>query len=146
MIRRTQFLKEDPLAINMTPMIDIIFILLIFFMVINSYSQVQFEDLTLPISQEGGALSEGQILSTLTFTFAPRAEQVLLDGEPVTFQEIDRRLALAREHFPDPSAVIRCDKDTKLVRGVGPLIDLCTRHGVRISAVVANKAVERKGP
>lgn len=47
--------KHDPetdMEMNMTPMIDVVFLLIIFFMIITDMSQADLEDLQLPVAQE----------------------------------------------------------------------------------------------
>ena len=42
--------KADDMEMDMTPMIDVVFLLIIFFMIVSQFSNLQVEELTLPYS------------------------------------------------------------------------------------------------
>ena len=45
---------DTEVEVDMTPMIDLTFLLIIFFIIVNDLTQQELEDLKLPIAQEAG--------------------------------------------------------------------------------------------
>ena len=97
---------EQP-SLNLTPMIDVVFLLIIFFMVATSFAEMERDiELELP-----------EVASASALTAAPKQRvvsvkcggQVHLDGEEVTLSELTRRLASAKAEYPELSVVIRGD-------------------------------------
>jgi len=97
---------EQP-TLNLTPMIDVVFLLIIFFMVATSFSEMERDiELELP-----------EVASASALTSAPKQRvvvvqaegQIRLDGENVSLGELTQRLAAARSEYPELSVVIRGD-------------------------------------
>lgn len=85
MIRRER--KPAETAIDLTPMIDMTFILLIFFMVATTFQK----DLKIDINRPGA--SSGQVASTKAIkVYVDKQGQAYLDGEPVQVWVIQSRL------------------------------------------------------
>jgi biopolymer transport protein ExbD len=85
MIRRERKVAET--AIDLTPMIDMTFILLIFFMVATTFQK----DLKIDINRPGA--SSGQVASTKAIkVYVDKQGQAYLDGEPVQVWVIQSRL------------------------------------------------------
>ena len=76
---------ETEMEMNMTPMIDVVFLLIIFFMIITDMSQADLEDLTLPTAHNA---TEDK----------PRPD----DFRPVLNIHIDGRIVAKRELLYDP--------------------------------------------
>lgn len=53
----------EPLSLNLTPLIDVVFLLLIFFMVSTTFDRPTELKMQLPEAEHGSAQSEGQVLS-----------------------------------------------------------------------------------
>jgi biopolymer transport protein ExbD len=85
MIRRER--KTTEASVDLTPMIDMTFILLIFFMVATTFQK----DLKIDINRPGA--SSGQIASTKAIkVYVDKQGQAYLDGEPVQVWVIQSRL------------------------------------------------------
>ncbi|MCR4789574.1 MAG: biopolymer transporter ExbD [Treponemataceae bacterium] len=83
-----KFSKDDEeIAINITSMIDVIFILLIFFMV-----STQFKTLTIPMElpQVEDAVTESEKNSTVNL--AANGSQLELEGQIISLDELEGRL------------------------------------------------------
>jgi biopolymer transport protein ExbD len=97
---------EEP-QMNMTPMIDCVFLLLIFFMVGTQFSDME-RDLQLEVPQVG---------DNPTLTQAPEKKvvnvfadgHVTLDQQPLTLNALTARLAQARQNHADIGVLIRAD-------------------------------------
>ncbi len=98
---------DDVPTLNLTPMIDVVFLLIIFFMVATKFSELERNiDVAVPeVSQAGDALPPPQPL-VVTVLGDGRIE---LDGQPVNPAELTSRLTAARARLGDPSVVIRGD-------------------------------------
>ncbi|NOZ38907.1 MAG: biopolymer transporter ExbD [Planctomycetes bacterium] len=98
---------DEQLSLDLTPMIDVVFLLIIFFMVATSFSE-QERDIELELAE---------VASTTAMTAAPKQRvvsvqaegQIRLDGEDVTLAELTQRLSAARSEYPELSVVIRND-------------------------------------
>ena len=85
MIRRER--KTPETTVDLTPMIDMTFILLIFFMVATTFQK----DLKIDINRPGA--SSGQVASTKAIkVYVDKQGQAYLDGEPVQVWVIQSRL------------------------------------------------------
>jgi biopolymer transport protein ExbD len=71
------------MTMNMTPMIDIVFLLLIFFMAVTQVSEINNEPLNLP-SLKGG---EDQIPSTITVN-VEASGRIIVSGYPCSAAEL----------------------------------------------------------
>ena len=94
---------------DMTPMIDIVFLLIIFFMTVSQVSEVNRERLELPEL----AGSEEQKRSSLTVN-VDREGQVIVSGNPITSGEllayVSRELAQVDDDPSRLNVVIRADE------------------------------------
>jgi biopolymer transport protein ExbD len=86
----------DPFALNLTPMIDVVFLLVIFFMSATQFAEVERAvELELPTVGSDGtsvaAVVEPRIVSVT------EAGQITLDGEARSIDELKADLKLAKE-------------------------------------------------
>ncbi|MFC3283631.1 ExbD/TolR family protein [Litchfieldella rifensis] len=89
--------RRDPVEVNLTPLIDVVFLLLIFFMVSTTFETRQALQLELPESVAGSALEASPV------TLVVDAEgEYRLGGTQVSAEELASALAtrveVAREH------------------------------------------------
>ena len=97
---------EQP-QLNLTPMIDVLFLLIIFFMVATTFGDLERNmELQVPeVAEAGDSLQPARPLVINVF-----ADGTLdLDGQPVTLDELTARLAEARNRVGRPTVVIRGD-------------------------------------
>lgn len=116
-------------ALNVTSLIDVLFLLLIFFMVSSTFIEHPAIQLDLP---RAAAAEEAQV-GSLRLSITPEGE-VYLDGEMVAFDELLGRLRQAVSE--DPEKVLILEADRRVGYGtVIEAIDLARQAGVkRISA------------
>jgi biopolymer transport protein ExbD len=124
---------EELPAINLTPMIDVVFLLLIFFMVGTQFTQQERRiDIKLP-----GVSTLNSMLP------APQRREVqigangtaYLDGQPVGVLELTQRLTDMIRRYPDLAVAVRADADAKQ-RDVVPVYGAINRAGVTNMAVL----------
>lgn len=128
------------LGINLTPMIDVVFLLIIFFLMSSHLAQQETNvELELPAADSGDdrpATAPHRVLLNV-----PADGRLLLGGEAIEPGELARRLAREREHHPDDLEVrIRADRRAPY-RVVEPALSACAEAGVwRVQfAVVAGE-------
>ena len=80
---------RKPVSMNMTPMIDVVFLLIIFFLVSSHLAQQEVQpDLKLPTAASGGLAPPSATRVTVNL----RADgQLLLGSDPVTAEQLGRR-------------------------------------------------------
>ena len=102
--------REDQNAINLTPMIDIVFLLIIFFMVSTKFSELNEVERDL-------AINIPAVSNATALTAAPNKRvievasdgSIKLDQRPVTLNELNRRLSAAQSQYPKLGVFIRAD-------------------------------------
>lgn len=99
--------RDDDLQVGFVSMTDIVFLLLIFFMVSTTF--VDFSrrlDIQLP---ETKAAEVNQEVQQYVIEMSARGG-VRLDGQPVALQELSQRLSRDGKQGASPSVIIRADK------------------------------------
>jgi biopolymer transport protein ExbD len=94
-------------ALNLTPMIDVVFLLIIFFMAASKFAEVEADlDLQLPEVAAAAPMTSAPKQRTVS---VKRDGQVVLDGTAVSLEELTSKLSAAQREFPALSVVIRGD-------------------------------------
>jgi len=121
---------EQP-SLNLTPMLDVVFLLIIFFMVGNRFTELSDEEKRLDIQvPQVGAASEG--------TSAPvrRLVQILPDGtiefekKTVSLEELREQLRVARSQNPQLSVIVRGDGQAPLEKAAA-VYSACAQLGIQ---------------
>ncbi len=98
----------DEPAVNLTPLVDVLFLLLIFFLVGTRFTQNENSfEVELPKASAAPEPLTGQP-DELVVNVGPEG-QLTLFGEPLGVERLRERLAEAAEIFPDQVVVIRGD-------------------------------------
>lgn len=114
---------------NMTPMIDVVFLLIIFFLVSSHLAKQETQlDLPLPVAQSGSEpLDEPARRLTVNVR---KGGQLLMAGHVTPPSELQSRLSAAAEEFgSDLEVRIRCDRRV-VYRNVEPIMLACARSGI----------------
>jgi biopolymer transport protein ExbD len=99
--------EEDNFSFDMTPMIDVVFLLIIFFMVSTVFVDFSRKmDINLPTSKSS-AIDEST--KTLEVEMS-KNKKIFLAGKPLTFLGLETTLAKMEFKDKKPSAIIRADK------------------------------------
>ena len=119
-------LDEQP-SLNLTPMIDIVFLLIIFFMVGTKFTELE-RKIALDVPQVGNveALSpapEHRLINVF------RDGRITLDREDVTLEELGQRLAAASEEYEDLGVIVRGDADGPF-QNVASVLSQCRQSGI----------------
>jgi biopolymer transport protein ExbD len=118
---------DDAPALNLTSMIDVLFLLIIFFMVATKFDEMERNiEVAVPeVAQAGESTPPRQPL-VVTVLAEGRAE---LDGTPVTFEELTTRLAAARTPLTEPTVIIRGDAQCAF-QHIASALAACQQAGI----------------
>jgi len=129
------------LTFNITPLIDVVFLLIIFFLVASHFIRNEtLEPVELPVASKGR--QEEESTSRVVITITPD-QRLLLAGMEVTVEEIENKLQMmSAEHGAESTELrIRGDKQVPY-SSVEPILLRATRCGitkVRIAVKVSNE-------
>jgi len=107
-MRRRKFAAEDEADINLTPMLDVVFIMLIFFIVTASFVKESGIDVSRPDAATAEVKERGNILVAIT-----REGQVWIDKRPVDIRAVRANIERLHAENPQGSVVIQADRDSK---------------------------------
>jgi len=120
-------LDERP-TLNLTPMIDIVFLLIIFFMVGTKFTELERKiGLRVPQVAETGALTAAPERKVVNVY---RDGGITLDRKPVTLDQLTQRLAAARAQYSDLGVLVRGDANGRFQR-VAEVLNACKQADVR---------------
>lgn len=123
---RTESLDEP--SLNLTPMIDIVFLLIIFFMVGTRFSEIEQKfEVELPTAAPLETLSRQPDAMVLNVA---RSGQVAVNGKSVTMSQLLDELIAAREAWSDQSVLIRGDGDGTY-QAIIDVMNLCHQAQIR---------------
>ena len=125
--RRTQ----KDMGIEMGPLMDIVFILLIFFVVTSSFTRETGVDVTKPQAQSASQLEKENLLIAIT-----REGTIHINERQVDLASLQDILKQSLAKTPDREAVVIADKGSEtgvLVQ----VIDVCNLAGVKKVSIAA---------
>ena len=114
--------KGDSPKLDMTPMIDVVFQLLIFFVVVTKQEDI-FSKLSAARPQGIGKPD----VELTTVIVDPQG--FAFNGKPMRLDELDRQLGRVSTFNKTSTVVIKCTKDSQHGTLVQAL-DLCSKHGL----------------
>ena len=121
--------EDGIVGINVTPLVDVMLVLLIIFMVASTYIVKNSIEVELPKAATGG-----DVLDTTLSVVVAADGKLFLNGEPATEQSIAARCRVVSKADPKAQAIIAADKKT--VHGnVVKVIDLVRKNGVNKFAI-----------
>ncbi len=119
-------LDEDP-KLNLTPMIDIVFLLIIFFMVGTTFSQMERNiELHVPEVTDGGALTappEKRVVNVF------QDGRIALDQQFVSLDGLTSELVSARDQYSDLGVIVRGD-GRGAFQNVAEVLNACKNAGI----------------
>jgi biopolymer transport protein ExbD len=133
-------LSDEQPSMNLTPMIDCVFNLLIFFMVGTRFADMERKiELKVPHVSSVGALSpapERRVIHVY------RDGHIALDHQPLTLDQLASQLAAARREYADLGVIVRGDAEGTF-QNVADVLSTCRQAGISdlgISVRLARKA------
>ncbi len=119
-------LDEQP-VLNLTPLIDIVFQLIIFFMVCTQFSDFERNiGLDVPSVADNGALTAAPA-NRVVNVYSDGS--ITLDRAPVTLEQLTATLIAARRQYSDLGVLIRGDATGEFQR-VAEVLNACKQAGI----------------
>lgn len=134
-------LTEDPPVLNLTSMIDVLFLLVLFFMAATRFAEMDRKiSLSLPKVADAGALSSAPEKKVVNVY---RDGEVTLDRKSVSLPELTNRLAAARSQYEDLGVLVRGDGAGAFQR-VAEVLNACKQAGIGELAISVNLDARRR--
>ncbi len=128
--------KKDEISdVDMSPLIDMVFILLIFFMVSSTFTKDMKLDLNRP-----GASSASRASSKVIRVYIDNQAEIYVDNQPVKLWALQSKLREMLRAATEKSVLVITD-DTIPVEKLIELIDQCRLSGAKDVAVATQKEV-----
>jgi biopolymer transport protein ExbD len=124
--------KRRPL-ISLTPLIDVVFILLVFFMLASSFLDWRSIELNTPGASRGGSRLEGAILIEV------RAEGLRLSGESLGHDALIRRMKGLLAQETDRRVLVKPSAGVAMQKTVA-VLDSLAAAGVTDLSLIADQA------
>jgi len=119
--------QDELPALNLTPMIDVIFNLIIFFMVCTSFDDVERKvDLSVPQVRDGKTLSDVPARRAINVF---RDGRITLDEQQVTLPQLTARLADDQQQYRQLGVTVRGDADGAF-QNVAAVLTACRQAGI----------------
>ncbi len=127
--------QDSASLVEMTPMIDIVFLLIIFFMVAAQFAQQAKLDLQLP-EEKGGSLQDSQNTGLVINIREDGAIVLETDAPPITLEILDERIqsAISSTGSPWESLLIRADKNASS-SALNDVLRLLNKHGLSATRI-----------
>jgi biopolymer transport protein ExbD len=127
---------QDETELDMTPMLDIVFIMLIFFIVTTSFVKESGVTVTTPQAQTSSQQENANIFIAIT-----EAGEVWIDRRPVDPRSVRAIVARLRADNPEGSVIIQSDEKA----ATGMLVEVMDQvrlAGVEGIAIAADKSAD----
>ncbi|MBY0587361.1 biopolymer transporter ExbD [bacterium] len=119
---------EPDESINMTPMIDVVFNLLVFFLLSATYiteeRQLELQVPSVPASAPAVAAPSDLIINIAA------SGTISINNQELSVEAMEQRLESARKNFPGQGVSIRGDKQAAY-QFVARVLSVCKRVGIR---------------
>ena len=126
-------------GINITPLVDIVFLLLIFFLLTAFFIKPEGIGINLPQARGEAIAEPDEILVIVT-----AAGVVQLGNETVTLDELERRVAEALKEQPTRPVVVKADRKVALQAAVS-VMESIKRAGADRIVIATETPPERGG-
>ena len=119
--------KESAPSVDLTPVIDVVFLLLIFFLVATTFQQSEREmEITLPETVSGGPIS--MALRELVINVDAQGRYIV-SGRTLDEDALRGAIQSALAERPDRKVTVRGDRDASY-GSIARALDICKRAGI----------------
>lgn len=119
--------EHDVPVLNLTPMLDVVFNLIIFFMVSTQFVDMERKlDLKLPLVSDAGPLTAGPKRKVINVL---RGGQIVMDQKTLTVGQLRDHLTAARAEYPALGVLIRGDGGASF-QEVADTLSACRQVGI----------------
>ena len=105
---RRKIRKQDETGIDLTPMMDIVFIMLIFFIVTTSFVKETGVDINRPNAETADRDEKGNILVAIT-----ASNEIWIDKRRVDLKAVRANIERLKIEYPEGSVIIQADKESR---------------------------------
>ena len=126
--------EVDP-DFELTPMIDIVFLLIAFFMTLISFVSAELVELTLPDADKSSVPEEPGDRQYVSLDING---QTYFGATPISFEALPQALAAKREAYPALKVFLRADANTPH-RHVNRVMNACAQAGIFDLIFASNK-------
>jgi len=120
--------RDVRVEVNLTPMIDVVFLLLIFFMVATEFAKIERDSrVNPPTARDARPVTAPPKELVVNVTQSGR---YIVAGVEYPPEDLENLIAQAVEANPDQSVVVRGDREAILQLPVN-VLNLCEKHNVR---------------
>ncbi|GJQ28752.1 MAG: biopolymer transporter ExbD [Phycisphaerae bacterium] len=122
--------------VNVTPLIDVVMVLIIFYLIVGNLARAPLPKVALPSSGTGVAEEDTAVI--LNVLPAPGGPRVVIDGIEVAVEDLPALLK-ARLHDPaSASVLLRADRSLAFGE-VSPIVEACREAGLTSVKLVARR-------
>jgi biopolymer transport protein ExbD len=114
------FRRRKVPTINIVPLVDVLTVLLFFFLVTMQFKQVSSLNITVPKIETAG---ENEIAEQIVIALSPEGE-LYLNDQPLAKQQFENAVKLAGELTPDIPVLLIADENVPL-KYVTEVMDIC---------------------
>tara|TARA_Y100001935_G_scaffold27158_1_gene20653 strand:- start:3049 stop:3453 length:405 start_codon:yes stop_codon:yes gene_type:complete len=107
-LRRKNRIKNEENSLDLTPMMDIVFIMLIFFIVTTSFVKETGVDINRPNAETAERDERGNILVAITAT-----NEIWIDKRRVDLKAVRANIERLKIEYPEGSVIIQADKESR---------------------------------
>ncbi|MCG8639928.1 MAG: biopolymer transporter ExbD [Desulfobacterales bacterium] len=125
--------NQKTLELNIAPLIDMVFILLIFFLVTTSFLKETGVDISRPTASTAAAKTKTTILIGVT-----RENTIHIDRRQVDIRAVRANVERALAENPDGNVVIVADQDSRTGLVIN-VMDACKLAGAQNVAIAADR-------
>lgn len=120
--------QSDSVSIEMMPLIDMVFLLLIFFLVATTFRQTEREmQIALPFADSAGPIST--TLREIIIN-VDKDGRIVMSGQPIQPDELRSRIEQAVAANPQQKVTVRGDREAAYGRVVA-VLDICKGGGIQ---------------
>ena len=117
--------KRRKADINIVPLIDVLVVLIFFFLVSMQFRNMTLLQLVLPEMETSGEADEAEFVEI----GVTRGGELYFNGEPVDEAALDERLAVVADVNPNIPVLISAD-EISVLKDTTRIMDICRRHGL----------------
>jgi len=118
--------------LNTSSLIDIMFFLMLFFLITSTLVSPNVMKLLLPKADSGKAMSKQNITVSVSSDL-----QYYIDNKPVTFAALEPTLLQAMVGKPDPTIILKVDK-TVQIQNLIDLLNIGTKNKIKMVLATEN--------
>lgn len=122
-------------AINVTPLIDVVMCLIIFYLLVGQLATARNMPMRLPTANAGLSQIEP---SVLTIELEPDVDRVRVAGVPMAVADLQAALSAQVSQTPGLAVQLRADRDAPYER-LRPVLDACRNAGLSTLRLAATR-------